>query len=321
MTSTTTKLEQETEEDFLTLNIFELLSCDLQMYMLTFMTLTDLYHVTLSCKHGSSLVLSPDTDGYLWKGIACRLGLLHHSHEETTVANNVEESRDEQEEELKMLEKTTETNPTGHNDCMWRELVRSNMIYWDPNTRTEDSDIQMHNRNKTISCEKTNLWYTIRANRKLEMGMIHCWEYTLDDHDNGSYNAYRIFAGIERSDFGFAKERHYNIIGYHTQGIGFNIGQHTVHRSGSRSQYANVVRHETSFNFSTGDTIATVLNLKNLTSSEMACMHLFKNNEYFHTIEDIPTKGILYYPAISVIGHHRVSIRMKHLSTLDHKMW
>jgi len=289
--------EKEDEEELLTPNIFEVLLCDLQMYMLTFLTLKDLYHVALSCKYGLHLVLSPDTDGYLWNHLA-----LRHCHEETTQAHM---------EELKMLEKVAETNT-------WRELVRSNMIYWDPNTRTADSDIQMHNRNKTISCEKTQDWYTIRANRKLEMGMVHCWEYTLDDHDNGSYNAFRIFAGIERSDFEFTEKRDSNIIGSGTDGIGFNMGQHMVHRDSSRTHYVKVVMPDNK-SFITGDTIAMVLNLKNLTSSERACMHLFKNNEYFHTIEDIPTKGILYYPAISVIGHQRVSIRMKHSSTLDHK--
>ena len=70
------------------------------------------------------------------------------------------------------------------------------------------------------------------------------------------------------------------------------------------------------FVFSTGDTIAMKLDLKNLSASNTASMHLFKNNEYFLTISDILTQDILYYPAISVIGRQRVSIRMKNPSTM-----
>lgn len=68
--------------------------------------------------------------------------------------------------------------------------------------------------------------------------------------------------------------------------------------------------------FNTGDTIAIKLDLKNLTNSKTASMCLFRNNEYFHTISDIPTQDIEYYPAISVIGQQIVSIRMKHRSLL-----
>ncbi len=175
----------------------------------------------------------------------------------------------------------------------------------------------MHNNNKTISIEKPVKWDTIRANKKLKMGMIHCWEYTLDYHDNGPYNAYRIFVGIERSTYDFTSTASSKIIGYNSEGIGYNIGEHSIHRSHEYRVHNRSILYEKKFKFSTGDTIAIELDLQNLNSSGTASMHLFKNNKYFHTIADIPTKNIEYYPAISVIGNHRVSIRMKPPSMLE----
>ena len=295
----------DAEEEHLTLNIYELLSCDLQMYMLTFLSIPDLYSVALSNSHGAFLVLSSEADEYVWKSMAGHLGIhMAVDNNGQMLIRDVSLPTDES-----LVE---DSNCPPSDTTKWRTLVYSNMIKWDPETRTPDSTLHMHNNNKTISCERPSGWQTIRATKILKMGMVHCWEYVLEDHDNGDYNLYRMFVGIEKSTYAFTEEGANKIIGYSSEGIGYNIGEHSIHREKTTHTGEKSILHKKQFNFSTGDTIAIKLDLL----SETAAMHLFKNNEYFHTISDIPTQGIEYYPAISIIGRHRVHIRTKHSSNL-----
>jgi len=304
------------------LNIFELFPSDLQMFILTFLSIQDLYRVSLSCQHGASLVVSPEADHFVWQSVAKQL-LFNNNHEaiqefmqerkkkQMTICTGGEDNIQKADGEDEMT-KATDDPPN-----MWRDLVReASMIKWDPGSRTPDSDIIMHNNNRTISCERRTVWDTIRTNKKLGMGTIHCWEYTLDDHDNSGYNIYRIFVGIERATQ-FTHLGSNKIVGLGSRGIGYNLGAHTVHRE--KPPKTTSILKKQQFKFSTGDTIAIKLDLKNLSRSKTASMHLFKNNEYFHTVSNIATKNINYYPAISVIGRQKVSIRMKHPSLCKEK--
>jgi len=51
------------------------LSEDVQVFILTYLDIIDLYRVSLSCKHCAYLVLSNDTDDFLWRDIALRYGI------------------------------------------------------------------------------------------------------------------------------------------------------------------------------------------------------------------------------------------------------
>lgn len=207
-------------------------------------------------------------------------------------------------------------------DCpphMWRVIVHSNLVKWDPASRTPDTDIKMHDNDRTISCSRQSKWDTIRTNRKLVMGMVHGWEYVLEDHDNSGYNSYRVFVGIERSDYAFTEVGFDKIIGYNSNGVSYNVGEHSIHRDNSHNLNNRSVLHQRNFTFGPGDTISIMFDLKNLTSDRKASMYLYKNNEYFLTIGDIPTDNVVYYPAISVIGRQRITIRMRNSSLLPPK--
>ena len=315
------ELEVSLTKEELTLNVFELLSCDLQLYILTFLSVQDLYHVSLSCQHGAYLVLSPDNDGYLWKLVANQIGLNIDDEEAVIAAQELLSKKEEVEEnqlDLSTLSLDVETvSEDSTLENLWRNRVQLNLVKWEPDTRTPDTDITMHNNNKTILCEKKHKWNTIRTNRKLELGRVHCWEYTLDEHDNGGYNAYRVFVGIERSTYEFTKAERDKIVGLCSEGVGYNMGEHTVSINRSLNPSPSVLGQQ-NFVFSSGDTIAMKFDLKNLCdNSSTASMHLFKNNEYFHTITGVPTRDIVYYPAISVIGLQKVSIRLLHPSMLQ----
>jgi hypothetical protein len=347
--------QEEEQEEKLLINIFDELPIDVQLYILTFFEIPHLFNVALSCRHGAYLVISKDTDAYLWKIVGCNYNvfpaeilekkisvetlqsilcepmdtsekndnilnrwlstIMSISYE--TFSNSLEQSGNESVENTAVdndIEKDGSNNNSElQRSFLWRRIVFYYLnCVWDPNSRTPDTDIQMHNRNRTISCKRQSKWDTIRVNMCLKVGHIYTWEYSLDRHDNSTYNSYRIFIGIERSTYSFTLIGFDKIVGYNSYGVSYNIGEHSVHRDYDHSLTKRSKLYNMNYVFKTGDKIAIRLDLKNLSEDGTAIMELFKNGEWFHTIDKIKTiensENIIYYPAISVIGDQIVTI-------------
>jgi len=62
------------DDELMTIDYLSL-SEDVQVLILTYLDIIDLYKFSLSCKHGAFLVLSNETDDFLWKQVASRFSI------------------------------------------------------------------------------------------------------------------------------------------------------------------------------------------------------------------------------------------------------
>lgn len=336
---------------------------DVQVLVLTYLDIIDLYRVSCSCKQCAYLILSNDCDDFLWREIALRYGIQEgeetDEHSEfmsispvspTTPAQSssfrarlldlfstfvVGSSREdemirrrsrrrklslvvERENSLSTCILLKEKKELTGMENIWRRRVKHGTNFcWDPDARTPDSTLVLSNYNKTVSNNRSSKWDTIRANYALKNPLVYYWEYILVRHDNSDFNSYRIFVGVERSTYEFTTVGFDKIIGFNSYGIGYNIGEHSIHRNFQHS-LANKSRlaQDANGKFKTGDIITVRFDLTRSNSCEKpeATMDMFKNGQWFLTIDDIPTldeykRSIIYYPAISLIGKQTVTLK------------
>jgi hypothetical protein len=266
---------------------------DVQFYILSFLQTRDLYRLTLSSKYVAQLILEDENDEVLWKEIAKNYNI--HPTESDFQAI----------EAMTFRFGSLNLNQNKRQN-LWRKIVKHGLFfYWDATSRTPDTDIVISPDKTMISLQRESRWDTICVRVPLNVGNVYYWEYKLIEHDNGGFNSYRIFAGIERADYKFNEDQFDKIIGYNSNGVSYNIGEHTVHTNSQHGLTERSPLHDQHYLFTAGDVITFRLDMKNLIDNK-ATMDLFKNGEWFYTIKNI--EPVTYYPAISAIGKQKVVV-------------
>ena len=281
--------------------------------------------------------MSDETDEYIWKEIGARYGMsentdipvdndLTYEPVSPLVPDNTikqtftkllglfSKKKKQSSSSATAIPKEQQQTPPVNNEeeehdditrNIWRKRVRYALhFYFEPKSRPSDTDLVLSNYNRTVTCNRQSKWDTIRMNTPLMKGNVYIWEYHLTSHDNGPYNIYRVFVGIERSDYEFEAVGFDKIIGYNSNGISYNVGQHSVHKSFSHDTTLKSAMQKQVGDFATGDVITVVVDFK-----KSFTMQMFKNGEWFLTIDNIECSNTFkWYPALSLIGAQVVTI-------------